>query len=125
MLHTHDILRSRIYAQKGLHEVTKLDRPATAIYEELAQSEWSNDFETKMRNRLIMGGLRYGRMRGQKKKQYDYIKSLHKRLSQYELTGNTEYLVDVANLALLEYEVGQHPNKHWADVHEEHCATAL
>ena len=83
------------------------------------QTEWSTDFEKLMRNRLVMGAMRYGPMHSLNKPQYDRLKSIHKRIDQYEKTGNLEYLVDVANLALLEFEESGHPNKHFAAIDGE------
>ncbi len=60
MISAHDILRQRLLTQAGL-----VDRPAPKFtLDELAASEWSPEFERLMRNRLIMGALRYGRTAG-------------------------------------------------------------
>ena len=50
--------------------------------DELKKSEWSEEFETYMRNRLIMGAIRYGRIGDKNKPQYDRVKSMIKRLNQ-------------------------------------------
>ena len=44
------------------------------------------------------------------------IGSIVKRLMSYQETGNTELLVDVANLCLCEFVEGKHPNKHFRAV---------
>lgn len=81
----------------------------------LAITEWSERFEQLMRNRLIMGAIRYGRMmvprpKGITKVHMDII---DKRLEIYKKTGNTEMLVDIANMCLVEFELGDHPRKHF------------
>lgn len=80
----------------------------------LYASEWSKEFERLMRNRLVLGALRYGKMyhfsRG---KNLNRCKSIRKRLKQYEKTGNAENLVDIANEALLMFEEKTHPNHHF------------
>lgn len=87
-------------------------------YQELYESEWSPEFEHFMRNRLILGAMRYGRMghgqvpRG--KPVYDRCESIRQRLERYEKTGNAEWLVDIANLALLMFEERIHPNHHFS-----------
>lgn len=81
--------------------------------DKLSDTEWSPKFEKYMRNRLIMGAFRYGHLHDPKKPQFDRIVSARKRLELYEKTGNTEYLVDVANMCLLEFEEGTHPSKHF------------
>ena len=82
-------------------------------YEELKKTEWSEEFERLMRNRLIIGALRYGRLGAANKPQYDRANSMIKRLSKYKETGNKEFLVDVANLCLLEFVECSHPNQHF------------
>jgi hypothetical protein len=66
-----------------------------------------------MRNRLIMGAIRYGRLNAPDKRQYDRVGSIIERAKIYMETGNCELLVDIANLALLEFEEGRHPNRHF------------
>lgn len=43
------------------------------------------------------------------------ISSMKRRLDMYEKEGNMELLVDIANLALVEYMHSTHPLKHFAD----------
>ena len=74
--------------------------------EALQETEWSPEFEGLMRRRLIMGAFRYGRLRDSRKPPYDRVVDMQRRLTQYVLTKNKELLVDVANLALLEFEEG-------------------
>ena len=74
-----------------------------------------------MRNRLIMGALRYGTLRATGKPDYDRIGGAMKRLRQYQDTGNLETLVDVANMMLLEFEEGKHPKRHWNTINGDHC----
>lgn len=79
----------------------------------LAETEWSPDFERLMRNRLIVGAMRYGRIGDTGKPEYDRIHAAVKRLKAYHEDGNLERLVDVANLVMLEYIEGKHPKRHW------------
>jgi hypothetical protein len=81
--------------------------------EELQKSEWSPLFEQLMRNRLIMGAFRYGRLGSEEKPLYAYVKYMRKSFDEYEQTGNLECLVDVANLAMLEFVDGRHPKRHF------------
>jgi len=91
--------------------------------DELRQSEWSQEFETLMRNRMLMGYFRYGKLGAKNKVAYDRINSARRRLDLYEKTGNTEHLVDVANLMLCEFVEGIHPNKHFSSIDDgEHTS---
>lgn len=106
----HDALRARLLRVVDLIN----NRPEPLKLEDLEKSEWSPEFERLMRNRLIMGGLRYGLISGNKGKPYDRVGSCVKRLRAYQETGNLEHLVDVANLCLCEYLHGTHPRRHFA-----------
>lgn len=72
--------------------------------ENLRESEWSPKFEKYMRNRLIIGAIRYGLLNSNGKNKYDRIGSIEQRLDIYKKTKNKELLVDIANLCLLEFE---------------------
>jgi len=80
---------------------------------ELYRTEWSEKFENLMRNRLVLGAFRYGKLQDQSKPRYDRIGSIESRLKGYIKTGNTEFLVDIANMCMLEFVEGKHPNKHF------------
>lgn len=95
----------------GLPETEEVNQESS--YEELKKTEWSEEFERLMRNRLIIGALRYGRIGAANKPQYDRVSSMIKRLSKYQETGNKEFLVDVANICLLEFVECNHPNQHF------------
>jgi len=87
--------------------------------DELRKSEWNSEFEELMRNRLLMGAFRYGLLRENKGK-YDTIGSALHRLKKYQETGNVEFLIDVANICLIEFTSGKHPNKHFESIDDGH-----
>lgn len=84
--------------------------------DELRKTEWSKEFEERMRNRLVMGAFRYGKLGASGKRKFDRVGDSIRRLEAYIETGNQEYLVDVANLCLAEYVEGNHPKAHFASV---------
>lgn len=49
----------------------------------------------------------------------DAIASLRKKLLAYERTGNTEYLVDVANYAMFEFMYPLHEKAHFKGTDED------
>ena len=58
---------------------------------------------------MIMGYFRYGSLQSQiGRAKYDNIGSIEKRLSIYKSDHNREHLVDIANLAMIEFAT--HPN---------------
>lgn len=81
--------------------------------DELRVSEWSDEFEHLMRLRLLMGRFRYSRIRDPSRPGFDAVASALRRLERYRETGNLEFLVDVANLCLVEFETSAHPLKHF------------
>ena len=74
--------------------------------QKLKKTEWSIIFEKLMRNRLIMGSFRYGKLNHLNKKNYDRIGYIIKLAKKYQIDKNKENLVDIANLCLLEFEEG-------------------
>jgi hypothetical protein len=81
--------------------------------ESLKQTEWSENFENLMRNRLIMGALRYGVLHQPGKPQYDRIGSIRKRIEIYAESGNKECLVDIANICICEFEEVKRVDAHF------------
>ena len=79
----------------------------------LQRTEWSPAFESLMRNRLVVGGLRYGLLHASGKPRYDLLGAAEERLAAYRATRNQEHLVDVANLCLLVFEEDDHPRRHF------------
>ena len=98
-------------------------RPRT-LRERRSLSEWSPRFYQLMRNRLIMGSFRYQTFEQKRKMKWDYDTASEAivRIQRYQETGNTEHLVDAANMCLLEFEFGEHPKKHFESVDDgEHA----
>jgi hypothetical protein len=66
------------------------------------EDQFSLDFVQKMANRMVQGFHKYGPIElgvgG-----IDRMKSLRQRLERYEETGNTEWLVDAANMAMIQF----------------------
>lgn len=84
------------------------------------------EFWEMMKNRMKMGRHRYGPLDERNVIKYDIIKSLKKRLRAYEESGNTEFLVDVANFAMMEYLFPMHPDAHFkATDHSESPGSVL
>lgn len=82
----------------------------------LRESEWCPHFEQLMRNRLVLGAIRYGHMHDMSRR-YKNVQSAIKRLETYLQTGNQEHLVDAANLCLMEFiKPGSHPQPHLSPV---------
>ena len=79
------------------------------------EHQFSASFRYGRDCRMIMGGYRYGNIRDAGSRVHPRIRtnSMIKRIKRYIETGNTEYLMDVANLAEIEFIASTHPNKHF------------
>jgi len=98
----------------GMKEIELLEN--VPDLEILKETQWSNEFESLMRNRLIMGAFRYGIFGLKDKPKFNSVNSIIQKAKLYQETGNDEILVDIANLAMVEFIEGNHPNKHYKAV---------
>lgn len=75
------------------------------ISEKILKTEYSLKFDELRKKAMITSYHKYGPM----KENYDTYKcmdsigNIEKRLQKYKETGNTEFLVDVANFAMIEF----------------------
>ena len=74
-------------------------------------SEFSREFVQGMAHRMTVSYHKYGLVSPASK--IDMIESLEKRLALYKETGNTEWLMDVANFAMIEFMHPRHPDAHF------------
>ncbi|WP_254512238.1 hypothetical protein [Anatilimnocola floriformis] len=79
----------------------------------LPKSEFDEQFVQYMRNRMLVSFHKYGKVADAYPHKVDAIKSLELRLQKYAETGNTEYLIDAANFAMIEYMRPSHPEAHF------------
>lgn len=82
-------------------------------------AEYSEEFWEKMKNRMAVSYYKYGPLYNNRFTHHS-IEDLKKRIKQYEETGNTEWLVDAANFAMIEFMFPLHENAHFraTDSHE-------
>ena len=77
--------------------------------------EWQ-EILTLMKNRMSFGGYRYGPTQKQKRRAYDNIADMHRRLDLHDKTGNMEHLVDNANISIIACLKKDHPNFHFESI---------
>ncbi len=105
MKSVHDQLRTRLLTQAGIFDPVE---PAPSL-DEIARLQSCPQFEEFRKNRMLMGYFRYGSLKAQiGKSKYDNIGSISKRLALYIKDKNREHLVDIANLAMVEFAT--HPD---------------
>jgi hypothetical protein len=76
-------------------------------------TEWSVPFLQGMIDRMLVSFAKYGKVEQAYPAKVDAIASLKKRLEMYEETGNTEWLMDVGNFAMIEFMHPRHPEAHY------------
>lgn len=76
-------------------------------------TEFSLEFVQGMADRMAMSYFKYGAVAEAYPTKVDAIASLRKRLERYEETGNTEWLMDVGNFAMIEFAHSRHPQAHF------------
>jgi hypothetical protein len=83
-------------------------------YEQIIATEYSKEFDKKRKDAMVMGHYKYGSVRENREaKATDMVESMRIRIDKYVATGNTEFLCDIANFAMIEYMVPLHPNAHY------------
>jgi hypothetical protein len=76
-------------------------------------SEFSQSFVQGMADRMAVSYCKYGPVAEAYPSRVDAIASLKLRLDKYAKTGNTEWLMDVANFAMIEFMRPRHPKAHY------------
>lgn len=101
----HDYLRARLLEKAGVFEYVE----CAPSLKEIGKIQSCPTFEKYRENRMIMGYFRYGSLQGQIGcAKYDNLGSIKKRLTLYTEDKNREHLVDIANLAMIEFAT--HPD---------------
>lgn len=77
------------------------------------KSEFSDEFVNGMRNRMEVSFHKYGPVENAYPHKVDAIGSLMQRLRKYADDGNTEWLIDAANFAMIEFMLPRHPDAHF------------
>lgn len=72
--------------------------------EEIMKRDFSEEFITKMRNAIEVSHYKYGWMSQTYPELAQAVKCIQERLDLYNKTHNLEYLIDVANFAMIEYK---------------------
>lgn len=99
--------------RKRLEPMTTENKCSHLSLTKIRKLNWNQKFIILMHNRMTQGYFRYGLMGVNK---YKNIASILARLRKYCVTGNTEHLIDVANLCLIEFTHSQHTKKHFKSI---------
>lgn len=87
---------------------------------DVLSTEFSTEFVNGMRSRMAVSYHKYGPIREAYPHKINALESLRMRLDKYMETGNTEFLIDAANFAMIEFMLPSHPQAHYraTDSHE-------
>jgi hypothetical protein len=76
-------------------------------------TEFDMNFPVKMAAAMMVSFHKYGRVAQAYPGKFDAIADIRARLRKYVETGDKQYLVDVANFAMIEAMHPRHENAHW------------
>lgn len=76
-------------------------------------SEFSIPYVQGMADRMGFSYGKYGEVAKAYPEKVNAIESLKQRLKRYEEDGNTEWLMDVGNFAMIEFMHPRHPQAHY------------
>lgn len=72
--------------------------------EQILARDWNKEFIQKMQNRILVSHHKYGWCSDTYPELAKAVDCIQERLDLYKKTGNTEYLIDVANFAMIEFK---------------------
>lgn len=78
--------------------------------EEILRRDFSEQFVNSMKNAIEMSHHKYGWMSNTYPELAQAVKCIQERLDKYNETHNLEYLVDVANFAMIEFKHPSYPD---------------
>ena len=87
--------------------------------DKILSRDYSNEFDSLRKNSIVQGHYRYGWMSDTYPHTADAFGSLKKRVELYEETGNADWLIDIANFAMIEFAHPAHPSYHFKRVNHE------
>jgi hypothetical protein len=81
--------------------------------ESILRRDYSDEFDSLRKNSIIQSHYKYGWMSDTYPELADAFGSLEKRVEMYRQTGNADWLVDIANFAMIEFMHPKHPLHHF------------
>ena len=94
--------------------------------ESILKTEYSEKFDEIRKNMMVVSYYKYGSLQEnyEKFKCMDAIGNIEKRLQKYRETGNTEFLADVANFAMIEFMYPSIPGAKYTPTDSGACELA-
>ncbi len=80
----------------------------------ILKGEYSEDFDTLRKNRMVTSYYKYGPIKiNYGEHLVSALENLEIRLNKYKETGNKEFLVDIANFAMIEFMYSSKSNAYF------------
>lgn len=89
------------------------------VTEQILKTEFSPEFVEGMKNRMVVSFYKYGPLKLAYPHKVNALESLQDRLKKYAETGNTEFLIDAGNFAMIEFMHPSHPNAFFAGTDDD------
>ncbi|MEK6288191.1 MAG: hypothetical protein AABO57_20925 [Acidobacteriota bacterium] len=86
---------------------------------QILSTETSEQFITGMLDRMVTSYHKYGPISDAYPRKVNALESLNQRIEKYLETGNTEWLIDAANFAMIEFMYPAHPKAHFRPTDSE------
>ena len=114
----HDIMRERLLRNVNACDFWQKADATPTDMSAMSEMQWDSEewqhILFLMKNRMIMGGYRYGPTLLQKPREFDNIADIKRRLGLYEVEGNMEHLIDATNITIIECLKKSHSNFHFS-----------
>lgn len=81
--------------------------------EKILKRDYSTEFDSLRQNAIVQSYYKYGWMSESYPELADAFGSLLKRVELYKQTGNADWLVDIANFAMIEFMHPAHKGYHF------------
>jgi len=103
-----ELLRLRILLNSDSPGYPMGSQWARELLVQYKAGQWIDIFELMRRNRMEMGFHRYGplELQGLINRAYDNVGSISDRCAAYKDDANLEHMIDIANLAMIEFVQG-------------------
>ena len=79
----------------------------------IMKRDWSTEFIAKMERAIETSHYKYGWMADTYPELAQAVKCIQERLDLYNKTHNLDYLVDIANFAMIEYKYPAYSDAHY------------
>lgn len=92
--------------------------------EQILKRDYSTEFDSLRQNSIVQSHYKYGWMSDTYPELADAFGSLIKRVELYKETGNADWLIDIANFAMIEYMHPAHSKYHFRRTHSDESPRA-